>query len=77
MKNTPYPFSKDQQAEIREALKKYFLTELEIEISDLQADLMIRFLDEKVGRYYYNLGVMDTMTAVKEQAENLVLLIKE
>ena len=47
MKTTPYPFSKDQQAEIREALKKYFLTELEVEISDLQADLMIRFLGVK------------------------------
>lgn len=70
-------FSKEQHEDLRAALKAYFLDELDIPIGDLQADLFITFLHEKIGTRYYNLGVQDTITAIKEKTEDLVLLFKE
>ena len=72
-----FQFTKEQQHELRATLKGYFFDELEMGIGDLQADLFLEFLNKKIGREYYNLGVMDTIKAMKEKTEDLVLLIKE
>jgi uncharacterized protein (DUF2164 family) len=72
-----FHFSKEQTDELRAAIQGYFLDELDLEIGTLQADLFIAFLNEKIGKHYYNLGVTDTIAALKDKAEDLVLLMKE
>jgi uncharacterized protein (DUF2164 family) len=68
--------SKEKKQELRLAIQAYFLDELEIEIGDLQADFFIEFLDKQVGNLYYNAGVMDAMSVIKEKTEDLDLLMK-
>lgn len=78
MKDAPsFKFSKEKEEELRNTIKSYFLDELDMEIGDLQANLFVEFLNENVGKHYYNLGVTDSIQMVKEQAENLVMLVKE
>lgn len=76
----PEPFFKlsaEQKTEIGAALKKYCSEELEVEIGDLQADLFTSFLNEQIGKYYYNRGVTDTIAELKNKTEDLVLLLQE
>jgi uncharacterized protein (DUF2164 family) len=78
MKKKPeFQFTPEQTAEIRQALRHYFLTEFDLEIGDLQADLIIDMLDQQIGKHYYNRGVIETMSAVRDNTENLILLLKE
>lgn len=78
MKNDPqFQFSKEQTEEVRETLKTYFDSELEIELGNLQAVMFIDFLNQHIGKQYYNLGIADAMAAIKEKTDDLVLLIKE
>jgi uncharacterized protein (DUF2164 family) len=72
-----FKFPKEQLEELRAVIKGYFLDELEMEIGDLQADLFIEFLNEHVGKQYYNLGVTDAIAAIKDKTDDLVLLIKD
>lgn len=74
---SPFQFTKEQQEELREALKEYFVTELDTDLGNLQSDMLIEFLHENVGKHYYNLGVTDTIAGIEEKAKDLVLLIKE
>ncbi len=76
-KPTPLPLPKDRRAEIRLALQAYFLDELEMELSDLQADLFLDFLATTIGNHFYNLGVTDTIAAIKDKASDLVLLLRD
>lgn len=77
MQKPSFQFTPEQQADLRRALNQYFTTELEIEIGDLQTDLLIEFLNNQVGRFYYNQGITDAIATIKERADDLVLLIKE
>lgn len=77
MKTPPFNFSKEQRDGVKQALQKYFADELEMELTNLQADLLLEFLNDEIGKNYYNLGVTDAIAAIKEKAEDLVLLVKE
>lgn len=78
MKNQTYfQFPKEQAEEIRTVLKNYFSDELEMEVGDLQVDMFIEFLNQHIGKQYYNLGVLESIQAIKEKTDDLVLLIKD
>jgi uncharacterized protein (DUF2164 family) len=74
---SPFTFSPEQLEEMRLALKKYFADELEVEVGDLQVDLFIQFLNDQIGKEYYNLGVKDAIQKMKTAADDLVLLVKD
>lgn len=77
MKDTHIKLTSEQKDEIKAHLKKYFTDELETELSNLESDILIDFLTTKIGKYYYNVGVTDTITSLKDKTEDLVLLIRE
>ncbi len=77
MKDTQIKLTSEQKDEIKAHLKKYFIDELETELSNLESDILIDFLTTKIGKYYYNVGVTDTITSLKDKIEDLVLLIRE
>lgn len=71
-----FQFSKEQALQLKETIKAYFHNELDTEIGDLQAELFLDFLNQNVGKHYYNLGVTDTLAAIKDRTEDLIMLIK-
>jgi uncharacterized protein (DUF2164 family) len=76
-KEPDFHFSPEQISELKALVKSYFLDELDTEIGELQIQLFIDFLNAQVGKKYYNLGVSDTIAAIKDKAEDLVLLLKD
>jgi uncharacterized protein (DUF2164 family) len=56
---------------------KYFNHEFNYDLSNLEAAMFLDFLDEKISKTYYNQGVLDSLSRLRENIEDLVLLVKE
>jgi uncharacterized protein (DUF2164 family) len=63
--------SKEEQEQLVAAVKDYFLNELEHEIGDLAAMLIIDFMMKKLGPLFYNRGVRDAGSFVADKLEDL------
>ncbi len=63
--------TKQQQEELVPALIEYFEDELDIELGNLQAQLLLDFLSEKVGPHFYNAGVIESIATLKESMESV------
>jgi uncharacterized protein (DUF2164 family) len=68
--------TKDQREEMVSAIKNYFLKEREEEIGDLRAGLMLDFILEKLAPEFYNKGVFDSYTYMKDTIEDLLSIRK-
>ncbi len=77
MKKKKEMLNKQQREEVAHQLQKYFDENLEESISGLQAGLLVDFIEEEVGKYFYNKGVEDSMVALKEKVEDLFLIMEE
>lgn len=69
--------SKEQKEVASEALKAYFDENFELAIGGLQATLLLDFITQYLGKFYYNNGIMDAYAAMQEKLEDLYLLLKE
>lgn len=61
-------FEKDAMA--RE-IKNYFRAERDEEFGDLAVMLLIDFISENLGKYYYNAGVRDARKYISEKLEEI------
>jgi uncharacterized protein (DUF2164 family) len=60
-----------EQAEAIGSLKRYFASELEVELSDLRAKLLLDFLLQEIGPLAYNRGVQDAEKFFRLRLEDL------
>ena len=60
----------EKQALVRK-VRDYFDTELDHRIGDIGAELLIDFLQEDIGAYYYNKGLHDAQAAFRQQVDAL------
>jgi len=68
--------TKEQRDEMIAAIKNYFLKEREEEIGDLRAGLMLDFILEELAPEFYNQGVSDSYTYMKDTIEDLLSIRK-
>ena len=68
--------TKDQRDDMIAAIKHYFLKKREEEIGDLQAGLMLDFILEELAPEFYNQGVSDSYTYMKDTIEDLLSIRK-
>jgi uncharacterized protein (DUF2164 family) len=68
--------TKEQRDEMIAAIKHYFLKNREEEIGDLQAGLMLDFIQEELAPEFYNQGVSDSYTYMKDTIEDLLSIRK-
>jgi len=68
--------TKDQRDDMISAIKQYFLKEREEEIGDLRAGLMLDFILEELAPEFYNQGVSDSYTYMKDMIEDLLSIRK-
>jgi uncharacterized protein (DUF2164 family) len=68
--------TKEKRDEMVSEIKNYFLKEREEEIGDLAAGLILDFIVEKLAPEFYNQGVNDSYTYMKDMTEDLLSIRK-
>lgn len=69
--------NKHEKKCIAEEIMIYLEENFELQIGNLQAEMFEDFITEKIGKFYYNHALDDSMDYFRERTEDLVLLIKE
>lgn len=68
---TPIKFTREEIAAIAGKLRPYFRDELEIELRDLPAEMLIDFLSREIGPFFYNRALYDAQAVVAKKAEDI------
>ncbi len=68
----PVQLSKDQRAAATARLRAYFRDELEQELAQLPAEMLLDFIGKEIGAIYYTRGVQDAQQLVQQKAEDVV-----
>jgi uncharacterized protein (DUF2164 family) len=69
---SPFPkVSKEQRLELVRQLQTYFRDELDQDLGDLAAGLLLDFLGPKIGAFYYNQALTDARKVVAERAQTI------
>jgi uncharacterized protein (DUF2164 family) len=69
--------TKEQKLQIAAKLKKYLRENYYTDIGDLKAELFIDFISDTIAPFYYNKGLADSITLMKDRIEDLYSLMKE
>ena len=73
----PLKLSPQETEEIIHSLKKYCATELEHEIGDLQAKLLLDYVMKEIAPLAYNAGVKDAEAFLRGRLEDLPATVFE
>ena len=76
VKNEKFELSKIEQKEMTGLIQEFFLKEREEEIGDLQADIILDFIVDKLSDKFYNKGVYDSYVYMNDQTSDLLGLQK-
>lgn len=68
---TPSELDQAEQAEAIASLKRYVAAELELELGDLRAKLLLEYVLRKLGPLAYNRGVADAERFFRARLEDL------
>lgn len=69
--------TKEQKLQIAAKLKKYLRENYYTDIGDLKAELFIDFISDTIAPFYYNKGLADSITLMKDRIEDLYSLMNE
>lgn len=67
----PIRFSREEIADIKARLRPYFRDELEMELGDLPAEMLVDFLAREIGPYFYNRALYDAQAIVSQMSEQV------
>lgn len=68
----PIEFSMEERAAITAKLRDYFARELDQELGQLPAEMLLDFIGRDIGGAFYNRGVHDAQQLVQQKAEDIV-----
>jgi len=68
--------SDDASQRCRDELKRYFAQELDQDIGDLKADLLLRFILEKLGPSIYNQAIEDAASYMQEKVLDMEAILR-
>lgn len=62
-------FTKEERTAITGRIQRYFADELEFEIGNIPAELVLGFFSEEIGGYFYNRGLYDAQAVFRGQLD--------
>ena len=68
----PIEFSRDERAAVTGKLRDYFARELDQELGQLPAEMLLDFIGREIGGAFYDRGVHDAQQLVRQKAEDIV-----
>ena len=69
--------TKEQKAAAAAKLREYAADTLEIELGNLQSELLVGFITNHIGAYYYNKAIDDAIAFMVQKADDLYFLMKD
>jgi uncharacterized protein (DUF2164 family) len=67
----PIVFSKEEQRDLIPRIKAFVRDELDLEIGDLQASMLMDFFAEKLGHAVYNRALYDAQALIAAKADEM------
>ncbi len=67
----PIAFSKEEQADLIPRLKAFLRDELDHDIGDLQAGMLLDFMANTMGHAVYNRAIYDAQALIAAKAEEM------
>lgn len=67
----PIRFEKEERAAIVGKVQRYFADELDQEIGAIPAEMLLDFLSENLGAFYYNRGLADAQAVFQRTMDNV------
>jgi len=71
MSKTPPLLTKDEMQEASARLRAYLRDELDVEVGQLPAEMLVEFISRDIGRLFYNRGLRDAETVVRQKVEDV------
>lgn len=71
MSKAPPLLSKDEMQEAAARLRAYLNDEMEVEVGRLPAEMLVEFIGQDIGRLFYNRGLRDAETVVRQKIEDV------
>ena len=72
MAKAPPPLlTKDEMQEAAARLQVYLRDEMEVEVGRLPAEMLVEFIGQDIGRLFYNRGLRDAETVVRQKVEDV------
>lgn len=68
----PIAFTKEERAAATAKLRAYFREELDQDLGQLPAEMLLDFIGRELGAAFYNRGVGDAQQLVRQKAEDIV-----
>lgn len=68
----PIEFSREERVAIAAKLRDYLARELDQELGQLPAEMLLDFIGKEIGGAFYNRGVHDAQQLVRQKAEDIV-----
>jgi len=70
-------FSTDERAALVARIQQYFTEELDQELGQFDAEFLLDFFSETIGKFYYNRGLLDAQAILGQRLETLAEAITE
>ncbi len=64
-------FSKQEITDITRLIQNYMSAELDQDIGDLGAEMLLEFFGEKIGAYFYNQGLKDAQSVFANKMDDV------
>lgn len=68
----PIAFSPEERAAATARLRAYFRDELDQDLAQLPAEMLLDFIGREIGGAFYNRGVYDAQALVRARADDVV-----
>lgn len=70
-KSKKFKLTKEEQEQAIQDIREYFATERNEDIGNLAGEIILDFITEKIGPYYYNQAIIDAKKYINDRAEDL------
>ena len=67
----PIQFTREERTAIGGRIRNFFDKELDQDISQLQAEMVLDFFGNQIGGWFYNRGLADAQAVVAAKAEDI------
>ena len=67
----PIQFTKEERTAVGGRIRDFFARELDQDISQLQAEMVLDFFGSQIGGWFYNRGLADAQAVVAAKAEDI------